>query len=310
MLVSAIIFSLGVIVCLVGVGVSASTGEQIYSSKIGEERGYTYKFTDIDKVKIKVDEADINIYGGCKESYIEIINFNENLCSYTGNNSMITFREATEVEDITGIWESGLSFKGLRYILRPVAADKQKTVNIYLEKDEHIKAFDLELSHGNVTVTDIKTVTDYHISLDDGKVTFRDVSTGSAVDIEAVGDVSSDIKLERVDAEMLTVSAKRAKLSGEGFSVGQCELRIALGSVDFEYLPKTEDYTVEINTKGKLTVDGVLQPDRFVYPSGGGSVDTENPDGEEIQVSSLKIAGDDLYVDIETPGETEETKAE
>ena len=298
LIVSAIIFAAGLIICLVGVGVAASDGEQIYSSKIGEDRGYTYKFGDgkTDKIKITVTDADVNIIGGSDRSCVEVLNFNENTCSYSGNNAMITFREATEVEDITGIWENGLSFKGLRYILRPVLSDKPKTVNIYLEDTEHVKAFDIKIGRGNVTVSGIDTLSDYHVTLESGKVRFTDVSTESSIDIKATGDISTDIIFESVSADMVSVNAKRSKFSGGKLSCTQCEMNVTAGSATFELVPKTELYTVEIATKGKLTVDGGIYPDRYSYPPA-----EEEPAEEEQPGSSLKISGDDFTVNLTTP---------
>ena len=306
LIVSAIIFGAGLIICLIGALVASGDGEQIYSTKIGDDRGYVYNFGDgkTDKIKINVTDANVNIYGGSEKTYIEVLNFNENLCSYSANNAMVTFREATQVDDITGLWESGLSFKGLRYILRPVPADKEKTVNIYLESDEHVKAFDIKLLHGSVTVKDLKALSDYSISLESGKVVFENVSTESSIDVTATGDMSTDVIFNGVSADMMTLSAKRAKFTADKAVLGECEMNVSVGSASFEFVPKAELYTVEIATKGKLTVDGGIYPDRYVYPEKDGS--EEKPD-EEAPVSALKITGEDFSVNLVTP---EKEKAE
>ncbi len=301
LIVSAIIFGVGLIICLIGALVASGDGEQIYSAKIGEDRGYVYNFGDgkTDKIKINVTDANINIYGGSDKSCVEVLNFNENLCSYSGNNAMVTFREATQVDDITGIWESGLSFKGLRYILRPVPADKEKTVNIYLESEEQVKAFDIKLERGTVTVKDLSTLADYNISLESGKVIFENVSTDSSIDVSASGDISTDVIFNGVSADMMTLNAKRAKFTSDKVTFGECEMNVTVGSASFEFVPKAELYTVEIATKGKLTVDGGIYPDRYVYPETEDS-DKDEPD-EETPVSSLKIAGEDFTVNLVTP---------
>lgn len=305
LIVSAIIFGVGLIVCLIGSLIASGDGEQIYSQKIGEDRGYVYKFGDgkTDKIKITVTDANVNIYGDSEETYIEVLNFNENLCSYSANNAMVTFRETTQVEDVAGIWESGLSFKGLRYILRPVPADKQKTVNIYLGSDQHVKAFDIKIARGNVTVKKLTTLSDYNVSLESGKVTFEKVSTESSIDISASGDVSTDVILNGVSADMMTLEAKRAKLTADRVVLSECEMNVTVGSASFEFVPKADLYTVEIATKGKLTVDGAIYPDRYTYPSTEDSGKDE-PDGE-APVSSLKIAGDDFTVNLTTPAKAE-----
>lgn len=310
LIVSAIVFGVGLIICLVGSLIASGDGEQIYSQKIGEDRGYVYKFGDgkTDKIKITVTDADVNIYGGSEDTYIEVLNFNENLCSYSANNAMVNFRETTQVEDLTGIWESGLSFKGLRYILRPVPADKQKTVNIYLESDQHVKAFDIKIGRGTVTVKDLTALSDYNVSLESGKVIFEKVSTESSIDITASGDISTDVILNGVGADMMTLNAKRAKLTADEVELCECEMNVTVGSATLGFLPKTELYKVEIATKGKLTVDGAVYPDRYIYPSPEDSGKDE-PD-ESAPVSSLKIAGDDFTVNLTTPAAKEEKVTE
>ncbi len=308
LLVAAIIFSVGLVVCLVGVGVAHSTGEQLFAQKLGDDYGYTYDFGDgkTDKIKINVTDAEVNIYGGQEKSYIEVINFNENSCSYSGNNAIINFREAKEVKDITGVWESGLSFKGLRYFLRPTRTDRPKTVNIYLEKSEHVKAFDIKLEKGNVIVKDIDTVTDYTITIDCGKIFISNLSTESAVNITATGEMSSDISFTNVSASITEIKAKRAKFVGENFKCDDCDINVVTGSADFDFIPLNERYTVEVYTKGKLIVNGGVCPDSYKYPdqnegASAGDEGIEVDENGEIIESLLYIYGEDFSVTLDTP---------
>ena len=316
LLIAGIIFSIGIIVCLIAVSVAHSSGEQLFAEKIGDGYGYTYDFGDgkIDKIKISVTDANVNIYGGQEKSYIEIINFNENTCSYTGNNAIITFREVAEIKDITGIWENGLSFKGLRYFLRHVSSDDQKVVNIYLEKSEHVKAFDIKLGKGNVTIQDIDMVTDYSVTLDSGKVSVSDITTESAVNVTSTGDMSSDIIFENVSASITKIKAKRAKFVGEEFKCDDCEINVTTGSADFDFIPLNERYSIEVHTKGKLIVDGVTCPDSYSYPPDGEEAEdaegVELDENGEIIQSSLYIDGADFSVTLDTPATAEEQTEE
>lgn len=317
LLVAAIIFSVGLVVCLIGISVAHSTGEQLFAQKIGDDYGYTYEFGDgkTDKIKINVTDADVNIYGGQEKSYIEILNFNENSCGYSGNNAIITFREAKEVKDLTGIWENGLSFKGLRYFLRHISSDRSKKVNIYLENSEHVKAFDIKIEKGNVTVKDIDTVTDYKITLDYGKIFVSGISTESAVNITATGEMSSDISFSDVSASITEIKAKRAKFVGENFKCDDCDINVVAGSADFDFVPLNERYIVEVYTKGKLIVNGVTCPDSYKYPAEGDVASTEDEGVEvdengEIIESTLYIYGEDFSVTLDTPEgvQSEETE--
>jgi len=307
--VSAIVFVIGVVLCFFGSKTAETTGEQIFAMKSGDDRVYTYEFTKADKIKIDVTNADINVIcGKGRASYVEIVNFNENLSNYTANNAIITFKETVKVEDIAGLWESGVSFKGLRYILRPVPADKQKTVNIYLAEGVEIKAFDIQLQKGIVSVEGVKTLTDYHVNIESGKVLFTDVTTESGIDIVTKGDISTDVKFTRVSCDFLTLNARRAKFFGESFTSNLCELAVSAGSAAFEYIPKNPEYTVEIDSKGKLEVDGVLYIDKFSYPPKEEEPAPEEPEKPEDETeeeapepSALKILGEDFSVSLTTP---------
>ena len=311
LIVAGIIFIVGVLVCLVGAGLASKTGEQLYASKMGEEdSGYTYDFGDseIDKVKISVKDADVNIIGGAERSYIEVINFNENLSSYVGNQAMITFTESGTADDVMGNLESILSFKGLRYILRPTPKDRPKTVNIYVSDDENVKVFDINIENGNIKLSSISTSTDYDLSLESGKINISKIKTGSAINVEASGTRATDVIIKDVEADSLSLSAKRASFRSESFRVRLCEMNVTAGGAELDFVPLTEIYTVDIATKGKLTVDGEVYPDRYKYPDSDTPVKTPE-DGEETEEpSALIIAGDDFTVKLTIPAEQNDTE--
>lgn len=305
LLISGIIFAVGIVVCLVGVSVSSSEDMQLYAQKVGDsdDRGYVYDFGDgsTDKIKISVADADVSVYGGCERSYVEIINFNENLCSYSGNDAIITFREAAEVEGITGIWENGLTFKGLRYLLRFTPKDRPKKVNVYLESSEKVKAIEIKLQKGDVTVSDLNTVSDFKITLESGKVSFSEVITDSAVKINASGEMSTDVTFARVNAHMVEINANRSRFKAEGFSTDDCKINVETGSAQFDFKPMKAQFKVSVFTKGKLTVNGAPFPDSYVYPDANDPEQTVPEGAEEEEPSVLEIKGSDLLVDIITP---------
>lgn len=317
LIVAGIIFAVGVLVCLVAAGISSSTGEQLFAAKIGEDKVYTYKFGDgkTDKIKISVTDADVNIYGGSDKSYIEVINFNENLCSYSANSAVVTFKEASEVKDITGFWESGLSFKGLRYLLLPTSGGGKKTVNIYIDNIEYVKIFDVAIGKGNVTVSGIDSETDINVSLKNGKVNLSDIATESCVNIKASGDLATDVNFKNVTANKVSVTAKRAKFVGEGFKSAECDMNITVGSVTTDFTPLLEKYEIAVKAKGKLVVDEVPYIDSYndKYPADDAvQSNPDDKDEEKAEIAYLKILGDDLSVSLDTPepnGTGEETTA-
>ncbi len=301
LLVAGIIFAAGVLLCLVALGVGSSTDEQLFAAKVGEDKVYTYKFGDgeTDKIKISVTDADVNIYGGSDRSYMEVVNFNENLCSYSGNSAVISFKEASEIKDITGFWESGLSFKGLRYLLLPTSGSGKKTVNVYIDNIEYVKIFDITVGKGNVTVTGIDSETDINVSLKSGTVALADIETESCINVKAVGDIASNVSFKNVNARNVTVNAKRAKFVGEGFISNECTMNITTGSVTTDITPELPQYEIRVQAKGKLTVDTEPYLDFYKYST---LESTQGGEGdEETELSIFTVAGDDLSVSLDTP---------
>lgn len=309
LLIAAIIAVSGILICLLGLGICSKTGEQILASKIGEDRGYTYEFgdKDADKIKINVTDADVTIKGGGDRSYIEVINFNENLSSYVANNAMVSFTETGAASDAMGNLESILSFKGLRYILRPTPAQRAKSINIYLSSDESVRAFDIKIGRGSVYIENIGTNSDYDVTLESGKVSLYDISTESTVTVEATGDMVTDVTLRRVSADSVTLSARRSQFVGEKIIAHNVDMNVTAGSASFDFTPRGDEYTVDIATKGKLTVDGIVHLDKYKYPEEPAD-DKDKEEGEEP--SAVKIVGDDFAVTLDTPddGKTEETE--
>ena len=175
-------------------------------------------------------------------------------------------------------------------------------MNIYISSSDHIKAFDISAETGIVNISSINTVTDYHVNIASGKIFFADVITESGISIKTTGDSSSDISFNRVNADMVDINAKRAGFSAEGFSFNSCEMNVINGSAKFAFVPKNQLYDMDITTKGKLTVDGEVYPDRYTHHSEE-ITSPEDPggDGEGEDRSYLKISGDDFSVTVTTP---------
>ena len=94
LIVAGIMTALGVLVCLVGYFVSLRSGERILAGSLDNGKGYTEFFgaAELDKIKLSVDDADINIIGGSDRPYMEILNFNESLYSFTSNSAGLFLR--------------------------------------------------------------------------------------------------------------------------------------------------------------------------------------------------------------------------
>jgi len=306
LLISGIIFAVGIVLCLVGVGIASSSGEQLFATTKGEDSYYTYSFGDgvTDRIKISVEDAHVNIFGGAEKNYIEIVNFDENSSSYSANGATVTFTQTEEIEDITGLWESGVGFKGLRHLFVSGDTGKEKAVNVYISNDEHVKNIEIKLARGNVEISDLSKATDYSVSLESGRVRISNVKTTKSLAVNSRGDASSTtVILDAVSAMSTEINAKRAKLKAGTLETDECNVSIGSGSVEMVFVPRYELFSVDIATAGVLDVDGDDSLSKtYSYtniPEDDGKDDKE--DEVTLETSSLKISGDNLKVVLDTP---------
>lgn len=298
LITSAAVVFLGIILCLAGAAVGSAAGEQIFPENTEQGRCYTYYFgdSDIGRVNFNAVKAQINIIGKAERSYIEVINFNENLSTFTSSNAVVTFRESPDVSSALRFWESGFTFKGLRYLIRSGGDANGGIINVYLAEDVKVKAFDLTVESGKVTVTNLDTPTDYNISVGSGSVTVSGVSTTSAVSVSTAGTSSSTVSMENVSAQTVSVKSQTAVLTAENIKAKNCDVVIRTGSAALEYSPLEDgEFSVEVNSVGKLVIDGCADYiDTYKY-----TPEKENEgDGETAYV---RITGADLSVDLNTP---------
>ena len=285
LIVAGVLVALGAVLCVVGYCVSFGTDEQILADSFGAEKGYTEYFgsDDLDKIKLSVEDANINIIGGADSAYMEIINFNENLCSFSNNSSTVIFNQTPDFSSVSGFWESGISFKGLRYFLFPGTGKGERVINIYLDSAQTVRCFDLCSVSGNITVSDIDTPTDYNIRVGSGSVTVKNVSTGSALSVESDDPAAVNVCFENVAAEIVRLSAAKADFDAVGLSARYCDIAVSGGSADMDYTPfEGGAFSAEIATGGKMTVNGSTYTDLFRYGTEDANKDTAGDgDGEE-----------------------------
>lgn len=294
----------GIVVCLIGAGIASGNGEMLFPKDIGDGEGYVYDLTTspMDKVKISVGDADVNIIGGADDTHVEIINFNENLCSFSGSTSIVSFTESKDISSMINFWDNGFSFKGLRYFFRFSTPDGRKTVNVYLSDKKDVKMFEIKADSGKISISDIKGGTDYDIAIGSGTVKMNNIETTSSVHITASDTTTTTVNFDNVKAENIDVTAQKADIKAKSLTVSDCSVSVDTGGVTVDpYVPMHEIYTVDITTPGKLSVNGEKQLDHFSYDGTEGLPD--NGDAEEIPVAHLNITGRELAVKLETAGD-------
>ncbi len=297
-IIAASVILAGIILCLVGSAVGNARNEQIFPENTENGRRYTYYFGDSDIGRVKFDavKAQVNIIGGAEKSYIEVINFNENLCTFSNSNAMVTFRESPDVSSVLRFWENGFTFKGLRYLLRSGGDENGGIINVYMAQDVKVKAFDITVESGKISVKNISDPTDYSLVVGSGGISMTDVNTVSNIALTARDASAAAISLENITAQSLTVKAQIADLKVKGLVTDACDVAIRTGSTAIEYKPLAENpvFTAEVNSAGKLVIDGC---DDYIDVYKYQPEDTEPGD----ITSFVRVTGADLSVNLDTP---------
>lgn len=312
LMVAAVLVGVGLITCLIGAGISSAAEDPLFASSLEEGKGYRYPFdgSKIDKIKLDVVDAKIQIIGGAKESYIEILHFNENLYSFSMSKSLISFKESPDVSSVLRFWESGFTFKGLRYILRLAPQKGEKAIHVYLTDDDYMKCLEVKSRTANISASDLETDTDYIFTMEDGgSVKMENVTTGSALSVTSTGTQPCAVELENTTARLLTLNLTEGDVQAKALSAFTSKIDVVHGSINLDYIPREDLFTIAVNTKGKLSVNETGYIDKYQYTTK--EEDTQPDDDEELEEETLTINCKDaaVYLFAATlPGDTQKAK--
>ena len=147
------------------------------------------------KVSINLSSGNINIIGNAEKSYAEIINFNTlNYAAYS-NNRTFTIQDDM-ISSLVGRAEGGnIKFNGVRDYLRFEKHNSEKIINIYIASNATVKAFDIKLDKGNITLDNMTSVCDYNIILNKGNIECKNTEEISLLDAQIK---NGNIKLDNV----------------------------------------------------------------------------------------------------------------
>ena len=315
MILGAVIMAAGFIICITGAIISNAHGDQLFAEKTEKGKGYSYTFSgeDIHKIDIEATDAIVNIIGGANESKIELINFNENFYSFNCSNRLITFKESPDLSSVLRFWESGFTFKGMRYVLRFDKAQGDKTINIYLTNKDYVNNFTISVGNGKISAEDISTESDYNFTLTDGAVSMENIKTTSVISISAATSSDMDIVMKNVSAKTLNINSSYAELKSEALSFGGGKLNIAHGSAQIDFIPASEYFKLNVKANGKLTVneESFISSFKFenlpkITETPDKDSETTAPEFETITIDGRELAvylTGDCFANVEAPQE-------
>ena len=270
LIVAVLLVIVGLVTCMIAQNMAQANGEYLFSEIRGEDNVQTVDLTEseISKIELIVEDAEINIYGKSDKSYIEFVNFKENYYSLSATNRILSFDEIPDLMSMLKFWENGFSFKGMRYLLNfsdwntQETEERQKIINVYLTKDKLIKIFDIQATTGTINIKDMVTETDYNIITEDAAVNVTTFKTASAITINEGEDIKPAKNLTlnlttaivnniNVNADNLQMTANMFRCAGDG------EIICSTGSIAIDSVTNTDSLNLEIKTAGGFVhIDG------------------------------------------------------
>lgn len=221
--ISLIIILTGYLICGNAERKAEAEGIEIFGQTLDEENNsvYTFIFGEeeiYNKIELNLDEAEVFIYGGYAEPYMELFNFDEGSYTMTTTNRNISVNTSIDIMSMIMFWESGFSFNGLRnYVNRQddTEAVTEKKINIYLPTDGDLNVIDITLNKGNVHVSNLDTSIDLSFNLKSGNAVFSEVSTRSYIKTEIE---NGHVYLSDVTAGSFTAVLNEGDVNAENFN--------------------------------------------------------------------------------------------
>ena len=264
LIIAFVLVVAGLITCFVAQNIASSNGEFIFAESRDGDLVNTVEISeDISKIELIVENAEINIHGSSDRSYIEFINFNENYYTLSHSNTLLSFNEIPDLLSMVKFWESGFSFKGMRYILNfSKPSQDSKKINIYLTEKQLLKIFDIQADTCTVNIENIVIDCDYKFCVSDLTLnadTLRTSGTfniNSAAKEEPAENVRLNISYSLIKNVLIT--AKNLETNIDLFKIsGDANISCDTGKIKIRFINSPADLNISANTSGSLLVSGI-----------------------------------------------------
>ncbi len=293
LIVAFVLVVAGLITCFVAQNIASSNGEFIFAESRDGDLVNTVEISeDISKIELIVENAEINIHGNADRSYVEFINFNENYYSLSVSNTILSFDEIPDLMSMVKFWESGFSFKGMRYIFNFSKPNEDaKKINIYLTQEQALKIFDIKADTCTINIENIVIDCDYKFCVNDLTVnanTLRTAGTfnvNSAAKEEAAENVRLNISYSLI--KNVLVSAKNLETDIDLFKIsGDANITCDTGKVKIRFINSPSEQNIVVSTAGSLLVSGVEHLNEY------------SSHGDQSSQSMIKISSKNAVIDI------------
>lgn len=261
LVVSLVIILVGWIICGAAESSAEADGVQIFDSTITSDKNtvntVTFGSEDIyNKIEIVADDADVYIYGGYSEPYMELVNFKDGSYRMTMTNRIINVDTTIDLMSVIKFWESGFSFRGLRNYLHrsDSAAEASRRINLYLPSDGDVNVINVTLDSGSVYVSNFETQIDVNLTLGKGNAVFTSFITDSQISAEIN---SGDIYLRDVESGIFRAVMYDGDITAQNFKFRDVNIVGSTTSVSLLLMADMGDFTMNLSARhGNINLFG------------------------------------------------------
>ncbi len=222
LIVSVVLVIVGIVLCCVGMVKANVSGVPLYDyaqSENGDaENEYVFNESDVSRIKIDVDSADVKVICGAEENKVVVKNI-------TSNNIVSAFdciinNKTMSIENhnlfsLTSLAQGQFSFKGFRYGIKYVFDgdkydSKSKEVTVYVKDLCDIRNIDVSVGEGSIEIEGYDNSTDYTLKISNGNITLKNVKTDS--EVSACVEKTGNVFFENVSCSLADISTEQGNI--------------------------------------------------------------------------------------------------
>ena len=230
---SAFLVFIGVILCTVGVILSAKNDNQLFSQTQNGAGQYVFEYefdaSQIKKISLELSYADVNIFISNGGGKLEMINYPLDVFGMTVGATTISVREKSALGNLISF-----NFDGFRNYFNSIKmASKTRTVNIYLPLASALKLLDADIYSGDIRIEHQRLETDFDFDLEYGSVYMDDVISTGSFDID-IAEGNLCISSSEISSGKTNLKYGFADISVSGIT--EIEAEIERGYFKYSYL--------------------------------------------------------------------------
>ena len=213
LIVSGIMIIVGLLVCSFAMVQANNQNIDLYDMTIEDGQSKAeYDFSEdiFNRIQISVGKCTVRVVCGADENKVVMRNFSSAGYVCEVENRTLVIEDTVNIADFTELAKGNFRFKGFRYYLRDrKITSSDKSVTVYVTDKFDVKALDITVEKGDVSVIGYENGTDYNIDIKTGNLTAKSINTDSTVKAK-IGKGSVD--LTEVTSKIISIEVEEGNI--------------------------------------------------------------------------------------------------